>query len=56
MEDRSGGFYVRATFPNGAPEQIQGFATEAAAARWIKNESALWLHQRRALAEQSVVG
>jgi hypothetical protein len=49
-----GGFYVTATFPNGAPEQIQGFATEADAVRWIKNESALWLHQRRFLAKQSV--
>ena len=42
-----GGFYVRATLPNSAPEQVQGFATEDDAARWIKNESAAWLHNRR---------
>jgi len=42
-----GGFYVRATLPNSVPEQIQGFTTEAEAARWIRNESAAWLHARR---------
>jgi hypothetical protein len=39
--------HVRARFPNSAPEQIQSFATESEAAGWIKNESAMWLHQRR---------
>ena len=33
-----GGFYVRAALPNAAPEQIYGFATEADANRWIRNE------------------
>jgi hypothetical protein len=36
-----------ATFPNSLPEQIQGFATEGEAARWIRNESAVCLHARR---------
>jgi hypothetical protein len=33
---------------NSAPEQIQSFGTESEAARWIKNESAMWRQQRRA--------
>jgi hypothetical protein len=41
------GFYVRATLPNMVPEQIYGFATEGEAARWIKNESVVWLNQLR---------
>ena len=46
-----GGFYVTATLPNGVPEQIQGFSTESEAARWIRQESAAWLHARRKLAD-----
>jgi hypothetical protein len=42
-----GGFYIRATLPNCAPEQIQGFTTEGEAARWIRNEPTAWLHARR---------
>ena len=44
-----GGYYVRATLPNMIPEQIYGFATETDAARWIRNESAVWLHAHRQL-------
>jgi hypothetical protein len=43
-----GGYYVRATLPNSAPEQVRSFDTEGEAARWIKNESKVWLHSRRA--------
>ena len=41
-----GGFYVRATLPDSAPKQIDGFKSEAEAARWIKNEAVVWLHAR----------
>jgi len=30
-----------------AIERIEGFATEAEAGRWIRNESAAWFHTRR---------
>jgi IS1 family transposase len=40
-------YYVRATLPDGTVDRIEGFATEGEAARWIKNESAAWLHRRR---------
>jgi hypothetical protein len=43
-----GGFYVRAMLPDGTIERIEGFTTEGEAGRWIKNESAVWLHSRRA--------
>jgi IS1 family transposase len=44
-----GGYYVRVTFADGASERIETetFATEAEAARWIRNESAAWLYARR---------
>jgi hypothetical protein len=42
-----GGWYVRATLPNQAPEQIDGFKSEGEAARWIKNQSAAWIHARK---------
>ena len=38
-------FYVYATLPNREPETIYGFAIEADAARWIRNESVVWLNQ-----------
>jgi hypothetical protein len=50
-----GGYYVRATLPNAAPEPIYGFATEAEAARWISNESAAWLHARRQVGRKEEV-
>jgi len=35
------------TMPGSEPLQItETFATEGEAGRWIKNESAAWLHQR----------
>lgn len=43
-----GGFYVRATLPDAAPERIEGFKSEAEAARWVRSESGVWLHERRA--------
>jgi hypothetical protein len=42
-----GGFYVKATLPNTEPENITGFATKNDAIRWVRNESAAWLHARR---------
>jgi len=42
-----GGYYVRAPLPDGAADRIEGFATDAEAGRWIKNDSAMWLHQHR---------
>jgi len=41
-----GGFYVKVTLPNAIPENIEGFKSEAEAARWIKNESVVWLANR----------
>ena len=41
-----GGFYVRATLLDGTAERIEGFKTEGEAARWIKNESVVWLNSR----------
>ncbi len=42
-----GSYYVRATLADGAIDRIEGFATEGEAARWIKNESLTWLHERQ---------
>jgi hypothetical protein len=42
-----GGFYVRATLPDGTVERIEGFATEGQAGRWIRNESTVWLNDRQ---------
>lgn len=42
-----GGYFVRATLPNGTVDRIEGFASEAEASRWIKNESVVWLHERQ---------
>jgi hypothetical protein len=42
-----GGYWVRVTLPNGAPEQVSIFATVNEGALWIKNESVAWLHTRR---------
>jgi IS1 family transposase len=41
-----GGWYVRATLTDGTVDRIEGFATEGEAGRWIKNESAIWVHER----------
>ena len=40
-------YFVRAALANGAIDTIHGFATEAMAAKWIRNESIVWLHFRR---------
>jgi hypothetical protein len=42
-----GGWYVRATLPDGTVDRVEGFATEGEATRWIKNESVVWLQERR---------
>ena len=39
-----GGYYVRATLLDGTIHLLEGFATEGEAGRWIRNESAAWLH------------
>jgi IS1 family transposase len=41
------GYFVRATLTNGATDTIYGFATEADADKWIRNESVVWLYERR---------
>ena len=38
---------IPGAFGSEAQEQIQGFTTEAEAARWIRNESVAWVHARR---------
>ena len=42
-----GGYFVRVTLPNSVPEQVFGFTTEDEAARWVRNELAAWLYQKR---------
>lgn len=42
-----GGFYVKAIRPNREPENITGFATKDDARRWVRCESAAWIHTRR---------
>jgi IS1 family transposase len=46
-----GGFYVRVTFADGTSERIEmdAFASEGEAARWINTESTAWLYERRKL-------
>ena len=41
------GYFVRATLPSGKSETIYGFAYKASAAKWIRNESVVWLHAVR---------
>lgn len=43
------GYFIRATLANGATDTIYGFAAEAQAAKWIRNESVVWLYERREL-------
>jgi IS1 family transposase len=40
-------YYVRVTMPGSEPQQLDTFANEAEAARWIKNEAGAWLYSRR---------
>jgi hypothetical protein len=42
------GQFVRITMPSGEAETVYGFATEADAAKWIRNESQAWLYERKA--------
>jgi hypothetical protein len=35
-----------AALADGTLERIEGFATECEAARWIRNESVVWLRDR----------
>jgi hypothetical protein len=41
-----GGWYVKATHPNGRIEDVTGFATEAEAKDWIDRMSPDWLRDR----------
>jgi IS1 family transposase len=43
------GYFVRATLTNRSTDTVYGFATEADAAKWIRNESVVWLYERRTL-------
>jgi hypothetical protein len=45
-----GGFYVKATLPNVAPENITGFAAKNDAVRWVRNDSVSWLKLYRSKA------
>ena len=40
-------YFVRATLANGTTETIHGFTAEADASKWIRNESVVWLYERR---------
>jgi hypothetical protein len=42
------GHIVRITMPSGEAETVYGFATEADAAKWIRQESQAWLYERKA--------
>jgi hypothetical protein len=43
-----GGHFVRITMPSREAKTVYGFATEADAARWIRQESQAWLYERKA--------
>ena len=47
-----GGWYVKATLPNVEPENITGFKSEVETLRWIRHDSAPWLHARRRALEK----
>ncbi len=40
-------FFIRVTMPNGTTDTIHGFATEALASKWIRNDAVVWLWERR---------
>lgn len=42
-----GGWYVKASLPNEEPVNIEGFSSEEEAWRWVRNESKVWLHERK---------
>jgi hypothetical protein len=52
MTTIGGGFYVKATLPNSEPANITGFVTKNDAIRWIRNDSAAWLHTRQHVIEK----
>lgn len=41
------GYFIRATLANGTTDTVYGFATEAEAAKWVRNEAVVWLYERR---------
>ena len=42
------GYYVTVTMPDNEPQRVtETFKTEGEAWHWIKNEAAIWLHNRR---------
>jgi hypothetical protein len=43
-------YFVRATLANGSTDTVHGFAMEADAAKWIRNEAVVWLYERRKIA------
>jgi hypothetical protein len=51
-----GGFYVKATLPNSAPENVTGFVTKNDAIRWVRNDSAAWLHTHQHVIEKKKIG
>jgi hypothetical protein len=48
-ELKVGLYYVLVTWPDGRPEHVNGFKSEAAALAWIESESKGWLanHQKK---------
>jgi hypothetical protein len=47
-----GGWYVKATLPDTEPENITGFATKNDALKWMRYDSAAWLHTRRRISRE----
>ena len=47
-------YFVRATLADGTIERIDGFSTEAEAARWVQNDAQVWLYGRRTKSEQKL--
>jgi len=44
------GYYVTVTMPNSEPQRVtETFKTEGEAWRWIRNESAAWLHRQQTI-------
>ena len=54
IEWKIGGWYVKAALHNREPENITGFAAKNDAIRWIRNEAAIWLFQRRGERKQII--
>jgi hypothetical protein len=45
-KEEGGSFTVRATWPDGAFEEVAGFTSETEANEWITNKFSIWLKEQ----------